>query len=250
MCSACDFVCADVRGPDCLVSLLCSLGSGMVLAHAQVTLSDVLLDFLADGVDSQCAQVHRVGTHISNVSCLVECLRHAHSLADRHSQFACRLLLERRCGEWRRRCLLDGLDVDVCDVEGSVLAHFKELQRLASFCQASIQFGAESLSGLVGLRLELGCDTIIRLALEALNLVLSFRNKSHRHALHASCRQTGSDFLPKHRRQLESNDSVKHASCLLRIDEVAVNISRFLDGLQDSGLGNLMEHNTLGRLGL
>ena len=55
--------------------LLCSLALGLVLAWLVVLLTWVSCDLLGDGIESLVGEVHRVGTHIGDVSGLIEGLR-------------------------------------------------------------------------------------------------------------------------------------------------------------------------------
>ena len=157
-------------------------------------------------------------------------------------------MLQRRCGEWRCRCFLNGLDGDVGHFEGGILAHLQELECLASFGESGVELGGERSTLAFGLKLSR--NTVVRFALEVLDLVLALGNEPHCHALDSSGRQCGLDLLPQHGRQLKPHDAVEHASCLLCVDQVAVDGSWLFDSLQDGGLGNLVEDDALGVLGL
>ena len=55
-------------------------------------------------------------------------------------------------------------------------------------------------------------------------------------------------LAPQHWRQLESDDAVEHAACLLGIDQVHVEMARMLDSLDDGRLGDFVEHDAAGLL--
>ena len=101
--SASDGMVADIGGADGLVSLLGTLAAGAVLSHLEILLTDSLLHLLADGIQRQFAQVHRVGTHIGDETFLIESLCQPHGLLDRESKLAGSFLLQCAGGKGRRR---------------------------------------------------------------------------------------------------------------------------------------------------
>ena len=88
---------------------------------------------------------------------------------------------------------------------------------------------------------ELCRHAVIGFALEGLDFLLALSDQSHGHALHSSCRESRHDLAPEHGREFKAHDAVKHATCLLSVDQVQVDVARMLDGIEDSRLGNLME---------
>jgi len=68
--------------------------------------------------------------------------------------------------------------------------------------------------------------------------------------LHATGRQPGLDFAPQYGRQLEADDAVKHAACLLCIYEVHIYGARLLDGVENGAFGDFVEHYASCGLGI
>jgi hypothetical protein len=68
--------------------------------------------------------------------------------------------------------------------------------------------------------LALGFQRPVFLGLEDGDLVLALADHAQRGALHAACRQAAAHLLPEQRREIESDQVVERAACLLRIDEV------------------------------
>ena len=62
------------------MGFLGALACRAVMAHLEVLLAQVLLDFLADGSQRQVAQVDRVGTHVGDQTFLVKALCQTHGL--------------------------------------------------------------------------------------------------------------------------------------------------------------------------
>ena len=91
---------------------------------------------------------------------------------------------------------------------------------------------------------KLSRHTIIGLTLERLNLLFTLSDQAHGHALDTASRQTWLDLAPQHRRQFKTDDAVQHTTCLLGVYQIEVDAARMLDGLENSGLGNLVENDT------
>ena len=70
---------------DGLVSLLGTFRTGMILAYLAVWLAIEFLDFLLAGIDAQAGEVDRVGTHVGDLSVLVQVLGNHHRLANREA---------------------------------------------------------------------------------------------------------------------------------------------------------------------
>src|SRR5690349_7712081 len=63
------------------------------------------------------------------------------------------------------------------------------------------------------------------------NLALAIDNNSHGNRLHAASTQPTSNFLPEHRANLVTDDSIKHATCLLRIKKLLVKLRRVFESI-------------------
>src|SRR5262249_59020760 len=64
------------------------------------------------------------------------------------------------------------------------------------------------------------------LLIERLDLALALHDQTQSHGLHASGRKSAPDFVPQERRNLVADNAVQHAPRLLRIHQVAVDITR------------------------
>ena len=107
--------------------------------------------------------------------------------------------------------------------------------------QMAVQFGLELASLVTG---KLGCDAVIGFALKSLDFLLALGDESNGHTLHTSSRQARFDFTPQDGREFKSHNAVEHTAGLLGIHQVQVDVAGMLDGIQDGGLGNLVENDT------
>ncbi len=86
-----------------LVGLLRPLGTRMVMARLEVFLAHPGSYGLRYVFHREFGKIERIGTHISDLSVLVELLRRHHSLVDREPEPPVCVLLEGRCGVGRLR---------------------------------------------------------------------------------------------------------------------------------------------------
>ncbi len=115
---------ADICRTYSFMRFLSTFRIGMIAAHFQIFRPYVVVDLLRDRSDGLVGQVDGVGTHICDMSGLVETLGDHHGLRDRETEFARRFLLERGGGERWRRTFLERPHIDVTDREcrrGAVL---------------------------------------------------------------------------------------------------------------------------------
>ena len=239
---AVDGVVLHVGGAYGFVCLLCALGVCGVAACLDVFVAHEACDLVACGGKGQCREIDRVGTHVGDVSRLIEPLGDHHRLRDREAELACRFLLECRCGERRCGRAAHGVCLDARDGERGVAACAEQCLGGGLVGDASCELGGECVRGAVG-----GCHGEVArhaeplLRDEGVDFPLAVYDEPHCHRLHASCRQCGLDFAPEHGRQLEAHDAVEHAACLLCIDEVDIDVARCLDGVQDGALCDFVE---------
>ena len=114
---------------------------------------------------------------------------------------------------------------------------------------AVVELGGKRCTAILAVQ-HLGCDAVVLLGDKRLDFLLAVGDEPHSHALHPSGRQGRLDFAPQHRRQLEAHDAVEHAAGLLGVDQIAVDGARMLNGFQDGGLGDFVEHDAACVLGL
>ena len=234
----------QVRRTDSLVCLLRALGLGLIVTNLMILLAKELDDLLLGLSQRLTRQIDRVGTHIGDQTLLVQTLSQRHRLRNRHTQLTTCLLLQGRGGERRRGNTLRRLLLALHDRETCALATFEECYRLLALLETAAQLGTER--GLVVGR-ELRHHAIVLRRLEIDDLSLALNQQTHCNALHATRRQTRLDLLPQHGRKLETYQTVQHAACLLRIDQIHIDRTRLLDCTEDSLLCNLVEHNSFGR---
>ena len=89
-----DVVIADIGGADGFVRLLCALRCCVIFAHLQILLSQIFGYLFLDGAYGKRRKIHRVGTHIGDMSRLIEHLCHAHGLRHGEAQLARCFLLQ------------------------------------------------------------------------------------------------------------------------------------------------------------
>ena len=100
---------------------------------------------------------------------------------------------------------------------------------------------------LAGAGVEGALEVPVRRDAERHPLALAVDDQPGRHRLHAAGGQAGHDLLPEHRRDLVAVEAVEDAARLLGLDEVIVDLARVLDGLEDRGLGDLVEDHPVHR---
>ena len=240
-----------VGGADGLVRFLRPLGVGGEAARVHVLFTHRAGYFVARGGQGEVGQVDGVGTHVGDFPVLVEPLRQRHRLRHGVAQLAGGLLLQRGGGEGGGGRLLHGARHDVLDGEPRRAARLEEVRCLLLGGEARVQLRPQlgGVAVLVRSREE-GRHAVGRLGAEVLYLALALHDEAHGHRLHAPGRERGSDLAPQHGRELEAHDAVEHAACLLRVDQVEVDVARVLDGGEDGGLGDFVEHDAARAFGL
>ena len=74
--------------PDGLVSLLCALGVGVICSALMIGFSHSLGNHFAATVEAKGREVHRVGTHVGDVSGFIEVLSYGHGGCHREAYFS------------------------------------------------------------------------------------------------------------------------------------------------------------------
>ena len=247
----------DIGGADGFVGFLGVLGLGFVnpgfLGH--VAVPEILADQGPTPADGLAGDLHAVGTHVSDephrlaadVDSLIEPLRHLHGALGGHPQFAGRFLLQRRCGERRRRMPPDLFQFDTGDVEiagqggiaggvgGGLVAdvHFPQL--------VAVQMGQLGVDGVARGRLEVGLDGPVFARLETLDFGFALANQPQGHRLHASRRTAARQLAPQHRRQREPDEVIQRPAGQIGLDQFGVQFAGVVEGLEDGALGDFVE---------
>ena len=76
------------------MGFLCSLAVGDIVAWLAVLLAIEIGNLFLAGIDGKRREVHTIGTHVSDMSVLIEVLGNHHRLTDGESKFAGSLLLQ------------------------------------------------------------------------------------------------------------------------------------------------------------
>ena len=261
------------RGADCLVGFLSVLALGGVHARCgRHELGAVQLGGLAAcGLDRLIAQRHRVGTHVGDVTVLVQALRHLHGHAGGEAQLTRGLLLqgggrERRCraalvrlglnGTHRERRGLQcggeragGFLVQVGDlggVEGAVVGEV--LTGGDTLAVHGDQLGVEALGGCVQ---EASGQVPVVGGDEGHAFAFALDHKAGRDGLHAAGGEAAADLAPEHGGNFVTVDTVEDAAGFLRVNQVQIDVAQFAEGTLNGFPGDFGEgHAVDGYLGL
>lgn len=180
------------------------------------------------------------------MSGLVELLGNHHGLGDGEAELAGGLLLEGGGGEWGRGGFLDGMDVDGSHLEGVTGGAGEQLLGLLGRAETRGEGAGDSLT--VG-ETEACHHAEVFLRCEPLDFILALHDQPDGHRLDSSGREGGLDFLPQHRRQLETDDAVEDATRLLGVDQIEVDVAGVLDGVEYGVLCDFVENDAAGVAG-
>src|SRR5207237_4780119 len=87
----------------------------------------------------------------------------------------------------------------------------------------------------------------VLLFLESADFALALYDQAQCHGLHTAGGQPAPDFVPQQRRDLIADNAVEHASRLLRIHQVLVDLPRMLESFLHRPLGDLIESDAMDR---
>ena len=236
----------QVGGTYCLVGLLGAFYLGVVAACFDIFSAVGRLNLLLGHIQSHLAQVRRVGTHVGDKSRLIQLLCYLHGACHRVSQLAAGFLLQRRCCERRCRASACRLGFHVVHSKSAVAYRLQELHSLLLAVKAAVQVGDKHTS-LVGQKMS--CDLEIALLLEVFNLLLALHDEAYGDALHTAGAQGGLYLCPQYGAYLVTHQAVKHAACLLRVDQTHVYVAGILYGVEYGVFRNLVKDNTFCLLG-
>ncbi len=214
-------------------------------------------DFLRNSLQCHLREIERVGTHVGDethralardVHALVELLGDGHGAARRHIELARGLLLQGGSGERQRgrALLVRALDVRhgkglVADV-GDDAVHLLAGGRLDLFAVFSVIVRFKGpVRCFVG---EVSVERPVFLRDKGGDLLLAVIDHAHGDGLHAAGGELRLHLSPEHRRQLEPDQPVEHAACLLRVNEIHVDVPRILHGVEYGGLGDFLKRDS------
>ena len=226
-------VAGKVGRPDRLVRFLRILGLGLVMARlfGKVVPAEAVRNRLARIADRTGVHLDAVGTHVCDRALFVEPLGKPHRVAGRIAELARGFLLQGRCRERRGGIAALRLGLDVLDREEAVLDRLLRPHRDAFFAKReAVQLVALELDqarverGAVMLKL---CqDVPVFLRLERFDLALTLDNQAQGDRLDTARRFRTRQLAPKDRRESKSEQIVQRAAREVRIDQVAVQLSR------------------------
>ena len=256
-------------GTDRLVRLLRALRGGAVqargLGHG---LGPVELgSLLAGGVNRLAGQRRGVGTHVGDVTGLVEGLGGAHRRGRVPVQLARGLLLEGRRREGGGRAPTVGLTrhrVDdrgrgvrqrlrigprggLVQVEDAGLGRLRTqltlLRKVGTGRDRVTVHGGNARAEGLARRRECRVDRPVLGAHVRHAVALTGDHEARGHRLHAPRRQGRADLAPQEGRDLVAVEAVEDAAGLLRVHEVGVQVARVLQGALDRFLRDFVEHH-------
>ena len=219
-------------------------------------------DHAARGSERFLGDVHAVGSHIGDeadgfafdVHAFIEPLRDAHRMRRRETEFAARLLLQGRSGEWGRGVAPGRLGFDRAHRERRVLQRLFE--RFGFGSRADIEtldllsIGADKarLEHVAARRGERGHQRPIFARHEFFDFQLAVANQAQRHRLHASGRARARQLAPQHRREREADQIIEGAAREIGVDQGRVDLARVLHRVEHGLLGDRVEHHAFHHL--
>ena len=238
----------------------------------EVLVAVKVADLLARAVDRLVREVDRVGAHVGDVPAFVEPLGDAHRTGGREPQLPSGFLLQGGRGERRLRALgecprldrrdlvadlaqaLDeGLGVGLGEVDdrvasagavGDVARRGVEVAAARHLLAVELdERGGEAGAVAVVGRRELALEVPVLGRPERHPGPLPLHHQAGGDALHPAGRQAGHHLLPQDGRHLVADEPVEHASALLGLDELHVEVAPVLDGGFDRLPRDLVEHH-------
>ena len=82
--------------------------------------------------------------------------------------------------------------------------------------------------------------------MEGDDLAFALDDQPYGHRLHTSGRERRPHLFPQYGREFEAHQPVEDSAGLLGVDQVHVDRTRFLDGLEDGAFGDFVEDDTFG----
>ena len=133
----------------------------MVAAHLKIFFSELVFNQAAHGCYSFCRKIHRVGTHVGDMTVLIELLSYGHSERNGETELARSLLLESGSGKRRSRRLRYGVNINITYLESGIFAGVEKHEGVGLRLEALRQLCPYGMS-FIAFGYEYGCDTVIR----------------------------------------------------------------------------------------
>src|SRR5262249_48874218 len=109
----------------------------------------------------------------------------------------------------------------------------------------AVEMGEARLEGLARGGAELRLDGPVFPRLEGLDLGLALADETQRHRLDAAGRAAARQLAPEHGRQGEADQVVEGAAGEIGLDQLAVQLARTAEGVEDGVLRHLVEDDAL-----
>src|SRR5262249_49079452 len=109
----------------------------------------------------------------------------------------------------------------------------------------ALEVGEARLEGLARGGAELGLDSPVLAGAEGLDLGLALADEAQRHRLDAASRAAAWQLAPRHRREGEADQVVEGAAGEIGLDQLAVELPRAAEGVEDSVLRHLVKDDAL-----
>ena len=245
---------------------MCLLGVfGFGAVHArrfgQEIGTDFVVDVVADFGYRVLRQGYAVGTHIGNqadraladIHAFEQLLGGAHGAVGGEAELAHGVLLHGGSGVGR-----GGL------AGGFFLHHVEHLRRFAlhggqhgglggfvgqgellQFAALPLgEFGGKFLAAFVAV--EVHAPVFLRF--KGADFVFALANQAQGGALHAAGAQAAPDFFPQQRGEVEADQVIQGAACLLCVHQAHIELARLLEGFLHAFFSNLVEHHAQGAL--
>ena len=116
-----------------------------------------------------------------------------------------------------------------------------EAEFFGFFASVNGEFAREFLAAVA----DGGGDIPVFFAVKGFDFALAFDDHAQRGRLYAAGGEAGADFAPQERREVEADEVVQRAPCLLCVHQVHFELARVGDGLLDGVLGDFVEGNAV-----
>ena len=191
---------AHLGGTYGFVGFLRSFGLGAEVARMAVAFSVYLGNLFLGHLQRESGEVHRVGTHISDVPFFIKLLGQGHGPGDREPKLARSFLLQGGGGERRCRVAFGRLHFQGRYRERGRSAGFQKGLGFLFGLETGVEFGSEIP--------ERGGHFVDGSLFEILDFLFAFHDQADGYRLHASRREVGPHLAPQQRRDFVPDQAV------------------------------------------